>query len=62
MFEMLRLIYRITAVMKVKKAMITCMAASLTGQSVILVIIYVKTFKTDVTVFISNIMMCLMSH
>ena len=48
--------------MKVKKAMITCMAASLTGQSVILVIMYVKTFKTDVTVFISNIMMCLMSH
>ena len=31
-------------------------------QVVILVIIYVETFKTDVIIFIGNVMMCLMSQ
>ena len=32
------------------------------GQSAILVIMYVKAFKTDIIVFISNIIMSLMLH
>jgi len=31
-------------------------------QAVILMIMYVKTFNTNVIVFISNIIMCLTSH
>ena len=33
-------------------------AACLIGRAVILVIIFVKTFNTDVIVFIGNVMMC----
>jgi len=37
-------------------------AASLTGRAVILVIMYVKIFKTGVIVFINDVKMCLMSY
>ena len=55
-------IYRITAILKVETDIITCITVRLTGWAVILVIMYIKTFKTKVTVFISNIIMCLTSH
>jgi hypothetical protein len=38
------------------------LAASLIGRAVILVIIFVMTFNTDVIVFIGNVMMCSTSH
>ena len=53
---------RIMAVLKVETDIITSMKTSLIGQAVILVIMCVKTFKTDVIVFIGNVIMCLTSH
>jgi len=50
---------RITAVMKVEIDIITYISASPIQQAVILVIMYVKT---DVVVFISNIIICLRLH
>ena len=50
-------IYRLTVVLKVETAIITSITAS-----PILVIMYIKTFKSDINVFISNIIMCLTSH
>ena len=47
--------YRIMSVLKVEIDIITSIAVSLTGQNVILLIMYVETFKTDFNVFISNI-------
>ena len=47
--------------MKVKTDIIASIAASPIGQVVILLIMYVETFKTVVIVFISNVVMCLMS-
>jgi len=55
-------IYRITAVIKVGTDIISSITASLIGRAVILVIMYVKIFKTDVIVFIGDVKMCLMSH
>jgi hypothetical protein len=43
--------YRITTVLKVKTDIIVSIAASSIGRAVILVIMYVKTFKTNVIVF-----------
>ena len=40
--------YEITAVLKVKTDIITSIAVRLIGRTVILVIMYVETFKTDV--------------
>ena len=54
--------YRITAVLKVETDIIASIAASSTGQAVILVIMYVEIFKTGVVVFISDVKTCLMSH
>jgi hypothetical protein len=54
--------YRITAALKAETDIITTKAASLIGQAEILVIMYVEIFKTDVIVFICNIIMCLTSH
>ena len=51
-------IYIITAVRHYREYL----AASLIGRAVILVIIFVKTFNTDVIVFIGNVMMCSTSH
>jgi hypothetical protein len=48
------IIYRVTAVMEVKRDIIGSIAASQIGRAVILVIIYIEIFKTDVLVFISN--------
>jgi hypothetical protein len=53
--------YRITAIVKVETYIITSIAMSLMEWVVILVIMYVKTFKTDDMVFIGNII-CLTSH
>ena len=50
---------RITAVMKVEIDIITYISASPIQQAVILMIMYVKT---DVIVFISNIIICLRLH
>jgi hypothetical protein len=54
--------YRITAVLKVETDIIASIAASSTGQAVILVIMYVEIFKTGVVVFISDVKTCLMSQ
>ena len=48
--------------MKVKIDNTKSIVVSPEGQAVILVILYFKTFKTDVIVFICNVTMCLMSH
>jgi len=47
--------------MKVDTDITTSTTASPVGRAVILVIISVETFITDITVYIGNIM-CLMSH
>ena len=49
--------YRIRAVLKEERDTITSVAASLIGQVRILVIMYVKNFKTDVIVSIDNVQM-----
>ena len=54
--------YRITVVMKVETNIITSIRASLKGQTLILMIIYVETFNTNYIVFIDNAIMCLTSH
>jgi len=41
---------------------LTSITASLKGRAVILMIMYVKTFETDVIVVIGNITMSLMAH
>ena len=46
-------ICRITAALKVETDIITSIAASPIGHPVILVIMYVETFKTEVSVMIS---------
>ena len=46
-------------VMKVQTDIITSMTVI---TNVILATMYVKTFKTDIIVFISNVIMCLMLH
>jgi hypothetical protein len=55
-------IYRITAVLKVKTDIIASITASQTGGAVILVIMYVEIFKTDVIVLIGDVKTCLTSH
>ena len=50
------------AVLKVETDIITSIAVSLIGRAVILVILYVDTFKTDVIVCIGYIIKCLTSH
>jgi len=50
------------AVMKVKTDIIVSIAAVQTERAVILVIMYVETFKTDVIDLISSVMICMMSH
>jgi hypothetical protein len=53
--------YRITAVLKVETDIFIGVKASLIGRSAIIMIMYVKTFKTADIVFIGNILMCLIS-
>jgi len=53
---------RITAAVKFKTDIIASIAASLIVWAVILMIMYVETFKTDLIVFIGNIIMCSTSH
>ena len=48
-------------VLKVETDIITSITVSPVGLAAILVLMYVETFKTDVIVFISNTIMCLMS-
>jgi hypothetical protein len=52
-------IYRITGVLKVETDIFS---ASLTGRTVMLVIMYVKIFKTGVIVFIGEVKICFTSH
>ena len=49
--------YRITFVLKVETDIINSNTVSPIGQDAMLVIMYVKTFKSDVFVFIYNIVM-----
>ena len=49
-------------VMKTETEIITSIAVSPVGQAVILEIMYVETFKTDIIVFISKVIMCKTSH
>jgi hypothetical protein len=51
--------YRIMAVLKVETDIITSFTESLIGWAMMM---YIETFKTDVIVFIGNIIMCLMSQ
>jgi hypothetical protein len=48
--------------MKVETDIITNITVSLIGRAVLLVIMYVEIFKTDVIIFIGNVIMCLTSH
>ena len=49
--------------MKVETVIFTSITEeSMIGRAIILVIIYVKTFTTDVIVFNGYVMICLMSH
>ena len=43
------------AVLKIETETVTSIAASLIGQAVILVIMYVKIFKIDIIVFICKV-------
>ena len=49
------MIYGIMAVLKAKTNIIASIVVSPIGRAVILVIMYVKTFKSDVIVFIGNL-------
>ena len=49
------------AVMKVKTDIMSSITGNLIGRAVILVIVFVETFKID-TIFIGNIIICLTSH
>ena len=48
--------------MKVETDIITNITVSLIGRAVLLVIMYAEIFKTDVIIFIGNVIMCLTSH
>jgi hypothetical protein len=48
--------------MKVETNIITSVSVSPMERAVILVIMYVKTFKTDIIDFIGQIRMCLIDH
>jgi hypothetical protein len=48
--------------MKVETDIITNITVSLIGRAVLLVIMYVEIFKTDVIIFIGNVILCLTSH
>ena len=48
--------------MKVETDIITSITASLIELDVILVVMYVKTFKNDMIVFIGYCIICLTSH
>ena len=53
---------RIMAVTKVQTDIIASIIESPIGRVVILVIMYIETFKTDIIAFISNFLMYLTSH
>jgi hypothetical protein len=52
----------LTAVMKVETDIITSIAASPIGWNVILVLVYVETFITNVIVFVSNIIILVLVY
>jgi len=54
--------YRISAIMKVKTDIIPSNTASPIRLALILVVIYVESFNTEVIVFIGNVIIWLMSH
>ena len=53
--------YRITAILNVGTDIIANIAASSVGQAGIFVIMSVETFRTDVILFICDLIMCFMS-
>ena len=58
----MKMIYRITAVLKVETDIITNISASLIGRAGIFVIMSVEALKNDVIVFICDIIMCFTSY
>ena len=54
--------YRITTVLRAEIDIITSISASPIEPAVILVIMSVETFNSDVIRFISNVIICLTSH
>jgi hypothetical protein len=52
-------LYRITTATKVQTEIIAKFTVSQIGKEVILVIMYVKIFKTDIIVFIDNVILYL---
>jgi hypothetical protein len=58
-FNHIHYTYRITSVLKVERDIITSVAVNPIGR---VVIVYIETFKADVSVFISNVIMCVTSH
>ena len=61
-FNHIHYTYRITSVLKVERDIITSVAVNPIGRVVIVVIVYIETFKADVSVFIGNVIMCVTSH
>ena len=58
-FNHIHYTYRITSVLKVERDIITSVAVNPIGR---VVIVYMETFKADVSVFIGNVIMCVTSH
>ena len=58
-FNHIHYTYRITSVLKVERNIITSVAVNPIGR---VVIVYIETFKADVSVFIGNVIMCVTSH
>jgi hypothetical protein len=58
-FNHIHYTYRITSVLKVERDIITSVAVNPIGR---VVIVYIETFKADVSVFIGNVIMCVTSH
>jgi len=54
-------LYRIASILKVETDIIAKISASPKGRAAIFVIMSVEAFRTDVIVFISDVIMCFMS-
>ena len=53
--------YRITAMLKVETDIIANISASLIGGAGIIVILSIEAFRTNIIVFIGDVIMCFMS-
>ena len=57
----LKIVYRITTILKVETDIIANISANLIGRTGIFVIMSVEAFKTDIIVFIGDVIMCFTS-